>query len=92
MLILGLAALLAMSAVALAGEQGRGPSAEGFDRLADQLDRGELVITTNADAHKLLDQLKRQIPAGDVKTRLGSASSRACSTIAIRTGNRLTLQ
>ncbi|WP_431637376.1 diguanylate cyclase [Dyella sp. KULCS107] len=70
MLTLGLAALLAMSAVALAGEQGRGPSAEGFDRLADQLDRGELVITTSADAHRLLDQLKRQIPAGDVRREL----------------------
>ncbi|MGN6227132.1 MAG: diguanylate cyclase [Dyella sp.] len=70
MLTLGLAALLAMSAVTLAGEQGRGPSAEGFDRLADQLDRGELVITTSADAHGLLDQLKRRIPPGDVRREL----------------------
>lgn len=64
-----LAALLVLSVAAMAGEAGPTAGA-GFDRLADQLERGELVITTHADALKLLDQLKQQIPPGDGRREL----------------------
>ncbi len=62
-------ALLVLSVAAVAGEGGA-PAGPGFDRLADQLERGELVITTHADALKLLDQLKHDIPTGDVRREL----------------------
>jgi diguanylate cyclase (GGDEF)-like protein len=64
-----LAALLVLCVAARAGEGGAsaGPS---FDRLADQLERGELVITTHDDALELLDQLKRQVPPGDARREL----------------------
>ncbi|MFK2905623.1 diguanylate cyclase [Dyella ginsengisoli] len=64
-----LAALLVLSVAAMAGEAGP-PAGAGFDRLADQLERGELVITTHADALRLLDQLKQQIPPGDDRREL----------------------
>lgn len=64
-----LVALLVLCVAARAGAGGSsgGP---GFDRLADQLERGELVITTHDDALRLLDQLQRQIPPGDVRREL----------------------
>lgn len=64
-----LAALLALSVAAMAGESGA-PAGAGFDRLADQLERGELVITRHADALRLLDQLKQQVPSGDKRREL----------------------
>ncbi|MGN6738315.1 diguanylate cyclase [Dyella sp.] len=61
-------ALLMLCHRAVAGD-GDGP-AGGFDRLADQLERGELVITTHDDALRLLDRLKGQIPSGDSRREL----------------------
>jgi len=62
--------LLALSAVVIADEGKPATAAAGFDRLADQLERGELVITTHDDALGLLDRLRRQIPAGDARREL----------------------
>lgn len=63
-----LLALLVLCNRAIAGD-GDTP-ASGFDRLADQLERGELVITTHDDALRLLDRLKGQIPPGDDRREL----------------------
>ena len=60
--------LAGTSLAAFAAPQPGGPAA--FDRLADQLERGELVITTHADALRALDRLHGLIPPGDAHREL----------------------
>ncbi|MBU6249449.1 MAG: hypothetical protein KGN77_17075, partial [Xanthomonadaceae bacterium] len=66
-----LAVSLSLCAVATAAAQVVSPADGGaFDRYADQLERGEVVITTHADALKDLEKLRQQVPPGDTRREL----------------------
>lgn len=59
-------------ALGTAAAQERAPlqGAAAFDRLADQLERGELVIATHKEAMDWLDRLKGLTPPGDIRREL----------------------
>ncbi|MGA0587738.1 diguanylate cyclase [Dyella sp. KRB-257] len=59
-----------LSVAAATGQGAVAPSGAGFDRLADQLERGALVINTHDDALRLLDRLKRELPPRDARREL----------------------
>jgi len=61
---------LLFSSVAAAQDGRTAGDAGAFDRYADQLERGEVVITTHADALRDLEKLKSAIPAGDARREL----------------------
>ncbi|HET8764253.1 MAG TPA: diguanylate cyclase [Rhodanobacter sp.] len=65
---LGLAAALAPGV--LSARAGPASTAAAFDRLADRLDRGEIVFTSHDDMARLLDQLQRDVPPDDVRREL----------------------
>lgn len=56
--------------VAAAQDGGSRTGAGAFDHYADQLERGEVVITTHADALRDLERLRSEIPAGDARREL----------------------
>lgn len=61
---------LLVCAAATAQDIDPGGKARVFDRYADQLERGEVVITTHADALRDLEKLKSEVPPGDVRREL----------------------
>lgn len=61
---------LLLCAAAMAQEPSQGGGGSAFDRYADQLERGEVVITTHAEALRDLEKLKAEVPAGDARREL----------------------
>lgn len=45
-------------------------TAAAFDQLADRLDHGDVVFTSHDAMARLLDQLRQEVPPGDVQRRL----------------------